>query len=64
VHSYVLPVMAHAAATNVPASYISVYGPAELALLALSGLVIAVAGALLPASWAAGSRTATALRAE
>jgi len=26
--------------------------------------VIAVAGAMLPASWAAGSRTATALRAE
>jgi putative ABC transport system permease protein len=64
VHRYVLPVMAHAAATNLPASYLNVYGPAELALLALAGLVIAVAGALLPASWAAGSRTATALRAE
>jgi len=64
VHRYVLPVMAHAAATNIPASYLNVYGPAELALLALAGLVIAVAGALLPASWAAGSRTASALRAE
>jgi putative ABC transport system permease protein len=64
VHRYVLPVMAHAAATNLPASYLNVYGPAELALLALAGLVIAVAGALLPASWAAGSRTASALRAE
>jgi putative ABC transport system permease protein len=64
VHHYVLPVMAHAAATNVPASYVSVYSPPELVLLALAGLVIAVLGALLPASWAAGSRTATALRAE
>ena len=64
VHRYVLPVMAHGAATNIPASYLNVYGPAELALLALAGLVIAVAGAMLPASWAAGSRTATALRAE
>ncbi len=32
VHRYVLPVMAHAAATNVPASYLNVYGAAELAL--------------------------------
>jgi len=64
VHRYVLPVMAHAAATNIPASYLNVYGPAELALLALAGLVIAVAGAMLPASWAAGTRTASALRAE
>ncbi|HEX9529209.1 MAG TPA: ABC transporter permease, partial [Streptosporangiaceae bacterium] len=64
VHRYVLPVMAHAAATNVPASYLNVYGAAELALLALAGLVIAAAGAMLPASWAARSRTASALRAE
>jgi putative ABC transport system permease protein len=64
VHRYVLPAMAHAAATNIPASYLNVYGPAELVLLALAGLVIAVAGAMLPASWAAGSRTASALRAE
>jgi hypothetical protein len=64
VHRYVLPVMAHAAATNVPASYLNVYGVAELALLALAGLVIAAAGAMLPASWAARSRTASALRAE
>ena len=63
-HRYVLPVMAHAAATNLPASYLEVYGPVELALLALAGLVIAVAGAMLPASWAAGTRTASALRAE
>jgi len=64
VHRYVLPVMAHAANTDLPASYVNVYGGLELGLLAMAGLVIAVAGALLPASWAAGSRTATALRAE
>jgi putative ABC transport system permease protein len=64
VHRYVLPVMAHAANTNVPASYVNVYSGLELGLLGTAGLVIAVAGALLPASWAAGSRTATALRAE
>ncbi|HEY2077681.1 MAG TPA: ABC transporter permease, partial [Streptosporangiaceae bacterium] len=64
VHRYVLPVMAHAAATNIPASYIAVYSGPELALLALAGLVIAVAGALLPAGWAARAAAATALRAE
>jgi putative ABC transport system permease protein len=63
-HRYVLPVMAHAAATNIPASYLNVYGPAELVLLALAGVVIAVAGGMLPASWAARSGTASALRAE
>jgi putative ABC transport system permease protein len=33
-------------------------------VLALAGLVIAVAAALLPAGWAAATRTATALHAE
>ena len=64
VHNYVLPVMGHAAQTNVPPSVLNVYQPAELVLLALSGLVIAVAGALGPAGWAAKTRTAFALRAE
>lgn len=35
-----------------------------IAVLALGGLVIAVAGALLPAGWAARIRIATALRTE
>jgi putative ABC transport system permease protein len=56
--------MARAAYTALPASFQAVYRPAEIVLLALSGLVIGAAGALLPASWAARSRTATALRAE
>jgi len=43
---------------------VNVYRPAELAVLALAGVVIAVAGGMLPASWAARSRTASALRAE
>jgi putative ABC transport system permease protein len=63
-HAYVLPVMASAAGTGLPASYLNVYRPAELALLALAGLVIAAAGAMLPAGWAARTRTASALRAE
>jgi putative ABC transport system permease protein len=61
---YVVPVMGHAAQTGVPASVLDVYAPAELVLLALSGLVIAAAGALAPAGWAARTRTAAALRAE
>jgi putative ABC transport system permease protein len=61
---YVLPIMGHAAQTDVPPSVLNAYHPAELILLALAGLVIAVAGALGPAAWAAGTRTAFALRAE
>jgi putative ABC transport system permease protein len=47
-----------------PGQFIHVYGAVELLLLALAGLGIAAAGALLPAGWAAASRTAAALRAE
>jgi putative ABC transport system permease protein len=61
---YVLPVMGSAANTGVPAAYLDVYHGLELVLLALSGVVIAVLGALLPAGWAARTRTATALHAE
>jgi putative ABC transport system permease protein len=63
-HHGVLPVMAHAANSGYPPSLISVYAPWELVLLGLAGLIIAVAGALGPAGWAARSRTAFALRAE
>jgi putative ABC transport system permease protein len=64
VHRYVIPAMAGAAGLGVPASLQNVYGAGELAALALAGLLIALAGALLPAGWAAQSRTASALRAE
>jgi len=63
-HHNVLPTMAHAANSGLPASIISVYSVPEMIGLALAGLVIAVAGALAPATWAAHSRTATALRTE
>jgi putative ABC transport system permease protein len=63
-HHGVAPVMAHASNADLPPSLLSVYHPWEIVLLALAGLVIAVAGALGPASWAAGTRTAFALRAE
>ena len=63
-HRYVLPAMARAANTGLPASILSAYSGWELGALALAGLAIAVVGALLPASWAAATRTATALHAE
>jgi putative ABC transport system permease protein len=63
-HHGVVPVMAHAANSGYPPSMISVYTPWEIAVLAVAGVAIAVAGALGPAGWAAGTRTAFALRAE
>ncbi|WP_405768256.1 ABC transporter permease [Streptomyces sp. NBC_00080] len=63
-HHYVTPLMGDAVGMTLPPSHVAVYDAPELALLALGGLVIAVAGALLPAGWAAGTRTATALRTE
>ena len=64
VHRYVLPVMAHAAGTGIPASYLAVYRAWEIAVLAVAGLVIAAAGGMLPAAWAARARTVAALHAE
>jgi ABC-type lipoprotein release transport system permease subunit len=63
-HHNVLPAMAHAANSGLPTSVISVFSLPEMTGLALAGLVIAVAGALAPATWAARSRTAAALRTE
>jgi putative ABC transport system permease protein len=63
-HHYLVPVMARAAGTALPASILDVYGTALVAALALTGAVIAVAGALAPAGWAAAARTDSALRAE
>jgi putative ABC transport system permease protein len=59
-----LHAMAHTAHTGVPASISQVFGPTRLALLSLAAVLIAVAGALPPASWAARSRPAAALRTE
>jgi len=63
-HSVTGRAMGAAAFTGIPAAIEDVYKPAEVILLALSALAIAVLGALLPASWAARAKTATALRAE
>ncbi len=59
-----LHAMGATAHTGVPASFTQVFGPLRLALLSLAAVAIAVAGALLPAIWAARTRPATALRAE
>jgi putative ABC transport system permease protein len=59
-----LHAMAATAHTGVPASFADVFPVPTLALLSLAALAIAVLGALLPATWAARSRPATALRAE
>ena len=64
VHNGVVPVMGHAANTDLPAAVISVYSWWQYILLGLAGLVIAVVAALGPAGWAARTRTAFALRAE
>lgn len=56
--------MAGTAHTGIPASFTQVFPPSRLALLSLAALAIALAGALLPASWAARARPAVALRAE
>nr|WSY49840.1 ABC transporter permease [Streptomyces sp. NBC_00886] len=63
-HGFVLPVMGHAAGTNLPPSILDVYDALQLVLLGLAGIAIAMLGALLPAGWAAKARTATALRTE
>jgi putative ABC transport system permease protein len=63
-HRVTLQAAGNAAGTGIPANIARVYSVPELALLALSALAIAVIGALAPASWAARSRTAIALRTE
>jgi putative ABC transport system permease protein len=63
-HHRILPIMADAAGTRLPPSFIHVYRPLELVGLGAAGLVLATAGALIPAGWAAHTRIATALRAE
>jgi ABC-type antimicrobial peptide transport system, permease component len=63
-HNWVLPAMGHAAGTRIPQVDIAVYHLAVLVPLAFGGLVIAIAGALLPAGWAARTSTTKALRTE
>ncbi|MFD8382594.1 FtsX-like permease family protein [Streptomyces sp. NPDC059679] len=63
-HAAVVPAMGHSAGLTLPTSALDVYALPELLLLGLGGLLIAATGALLPAGWAARTRTATALRTE
>jgi putative ABC transport system permease protein len=56
--------MAGSVGFRLPDSVLDVYRPAELLVFGVAGLVIAVAGALLPAGWAARTRVAVALRTE
>ncbi len=63
-HHRILPIMADAAGTRIPASFLQVYRPEELVALPTAGILLAVLGALVPAGWAARTRTATALRGE
>jgi putative ABC transport system permease protein len=56
--------MANAVHSSIPADFSQVFPPTRLALLSLGALAIALLGALLPATWAARARPATALRAE
>jgi putative ABC transport system permease protein len=63
-HRYVIPRMAFFAGNGTPPSFLNVYAGWEIAALALAGLVIAAAGALLPAGWAIRVPAASALRAE
>ncbi|MEU5660889.1 FtsX-like permease family protein [Streptomyces sp. NPDC047737] len=63
-HGWVLPAMGDSVGLRLPDSVIAVHDGTVLVPLALGGLLIATLGALLPAGWAAGTRTATALRTE
>jgi putative ABC transport system permease protein len=56
--------MGTAAGTTAPAADIAVYHPLLVLPLIAGGLLIATAGALLPAGWAARKPTAVALRTE
>nr|WP_238442064.1 ABC transporter permease [Streptomyces pratensis] len=63
-HGWVFPAMGDSVGLRLPDSVIDVHHGAQLLPLAFGGLLIAVPGALLPAGWAARTRTATALRTE
>jgi putative ABC transport system permease protein len=64
IHHKVLPAMAASVGMRLPATIIAVYSARELIVLALAGVLIAVAGALPPAGCAAKTGTAIALHTE
>ncbi|WP_433824824.1 ABC transporter permease [Actinoplanes sp. CA-015351] len=63
-HRFVVPLSADAARIRLPEYVMQVWDPATLALLAFSGVVIAVAGALIPARAAARLTIARVLHNE
>ncbi|MGY1577341.1 ABC transporter permease [Streptomyces sp. MN13] len=63
-HRLVMPVMGRAVGTGMPPAVLDVFGPLQLLLPGLGGVVLAMVGALVPAGWAARARTAAALRTE
>ena len=63
-HHYILPAMASGVGLVLPASVLDVYRTPELIALVLAGMIIAIAGALAPATWAASAKTASALHTE
>ncbi|NEE17334.1 ABC transporter permease [Streptomyces sp. SID7499] len=63
-HHVVIPMMGRAVGTSLPSPVLEVYGPVQLLLLGIGGVVIAMLSALIPAGWAARARTVTALRTE
>ncbi|MEU9338778.1 FtsX-like permease family protein [Streptomyces sp. NPDC048290] len=63
-HRRVMPLMGDAVGMNLPESFVAVHSVPVLVLLVLGGPVVAVAGALLPAGWAARVDAGRALRAE
>lgn len=63
-HHQVLELTGHLVRVGMPGSFVHVYEIPALVALGLAGVMIAVLGALLPASWAARMRTAAVLRSE
>jgi putative ABC transport system permease protein len=63
-HHEILPAMAGSVGLRLPASFLTVYTTPRLLVLAFAGVLIAMVGALAPATWAAKVHTATALHTE
>jgi putative ABC transport system permease protein len=63
-HHEILHAMAGSVGLRLPASFLNVYTATTLFTLAFAGVLIAAAGALAPATWAARIHTATALHTE
>jgi putative ABC transport system permease protein len=63
-HHAVMPMVLHAVGSNTPGRVQNVFGGVEVVGLVVGGSLLAMAGGMLPASWAARARTAVILRTE